>query len=63
MQALRSLLVLGLLLAASACAAPLQNGGVDVRPGAEMRIGILCRYQPPAGTKDVCSPPLQGEEE
>jgi hypothetical protein len=34
-----------LLAAASACAAPLQNGSITVGPGAEARLGLMCRYR------------------
>jgi len=45
MRTLRSLLVLAALaLSASSCAAPLQNGGVVVRPGVEARLDLMCRY-------------------
>jgi hypothetical protein len=57
MAALRSLLVLcALLTAASSCAAPLQNGGVHVRPGVEGRLDLMCRYR--AGdAAEVCAAP------
>ena len=58
----RALLAFSFLLSAAAsCAAPLQNGGVEVRPGAEERLGIVCRY---AGsqTQKVCDAPGDAEE-
>jgi hypothetical protein len=59
MPALRSLLVLcALVTAASSCAAPLQNGGVQVRPGAEARVDLMCRYR--AGdTGEACAAPAE----
>ena len=45
MPGLRALLVLSLLVAACSCAAPLQNGGVVVSPGAEARLDLMCRYR------------------
>jgi hypothetical protein len=51
--AFASLLVLTLL---SACAAPLQNGGVEVMPGAEARLETLCRFRGGAG-RSVCVQP------
>ena len=46
MRTLISLLCLALLsLSVSACAAPIQNGGVVVRPGAEARLDVMCRYR------------------
>lgn len=55
MPALRSLLCLcALVAAASSCAAPLQNGGVVVRPGIEARLDLMCRYR--AGdAQQVCA--------
>ena len=55
MPALRTLLILcALVTAASSCAAPLQNGGVVVRPGAEARLDVMCRYRGDA--QQVCEP-------
>jgi hypothetical protein len=46
MSTLRAVLVLcALVSAASSCAAPLQSGGVVVRPGAEARLDVMCRYR------------------
>ena len=46
MPALRLVVTLVLLVAAaSSCAAPLQNGGVVVNPGAEARLDLMCRYR------------------
>ncbi len=46
MPALRLVATLALLAAAaSSCAAPLQNGGVVVSPGAEARLEMMCRYR------------------
>jgi len=59
MPTLRALaLLLVLLPAMSSCAAPLQNGGVDLRPGAEDRLDLLCRYR--EGVREaahVCAAP------
>ena len=44
-RAVLALLVLPVLAAAaSSCAAPLQSGGVTVHPGADARLGMMCRY-------------------
>jgi hypothetical protein len=52
-RAVHTLLALAALVAAaSSCAAPLQNGGVEVRPGAEQRLGVMCRY---GGAQKVCA--------
>jgi hypothetical protein len=60
MRTLRSLLALSLLaLSVSACAAPLQNGGVVVRPGVEARLDAMCRYRS-GGPQDLCV--AEGEE-
>jgi hypothetical protein len=57
MPTLRALLVLcALVSAASSCAAPLQNGGVVVRPGAEARLDVMCRYRT-SDAQQVCSGP------
>jgi hypothetical protein len=46
MPTLRLLATLPLLvIAAASCAAPLQNGGVDVRPGVAARLEMMCRYR------------------
>lgn len=59
MPALRSFLVLlALVMAASSCAAPIQNGGVVVRPGAEARLDVMCRYRDAA---QVCEPAVEEE--
>lgn len=40
-----------------ACAAPTQSGGVEVRSGADDRLGILCRWRRgDEAQRDVCSP-------
>jgi len=65
MPAFRALLALSAVVvaaAASGCAAPLQNGGVDVRPGAEARLDILCKYRTTGGAQQVCAAPAEGEE-
>jgi hypothetical protein len=64
MPALRALLALAVVVAAatSGCAAPLQNGGVEVRPGAEERLDVICRYRTSGGTQQVCTAPAEGEE-
>ena len=55
MRTLRALLVLSALAAAaSSCAAPLQNGGVVVRPGAEARLDMMCRYRA-NDAREVCA--------
>ena len=61
-RALVSFLVLA--AAVSSCAAPLQNGGVEVRPGVEERLGMLCRYR--SGSREaaeVCVDPGAAENE
>jgi len=45
MPALRLFLTACVLAAACSCAAPLQNGGVVVLPGAEARLDAMCRYR------------------
>ena len=64
MPAFRACLALvalvAVLVAASACAAPLQNGGVEMRPGAEARLDLLCRYRA-GGGQSVCDGPAQDE--
>ena len=53
MPTLRSLLaLLALLVASASCAAPLQNGGVVMRPGVEARLDLMCRYRGDA--QQVC---------
>lgn len=45
MPSLRLPLLLAVLVtAASSCAAPLQNGGVDIYPGVAARLEMMCRY-------------------
>jgi hypothetical protein len=62
MDSFRTVLALAaVVLAAASCAAPLQNGGVDVRPGAEARLDLLCRYRGSSGQR-VCEPPAEGNE-
>jgi len=46
MTTLRLLATLAVLVtAAASCAAPLQNGGVDVYPGVAERLDRMCRYR------------------
>ena len=60
MPTLRAFLVLcALVSAASSCAAPLQSGGVVVRPGVEARLDVMCRYRGD-DAQQVCAAP--GEE-
>jgi hypothetical protein len=50
------------LAALAGCAAPLQNGGVEVRPGAEERLDVMCRYRRDAagsGDARVCEAPAE----
>jgi len=53
-HALLALPLLLLLASAAGCAAPLQQGGVEVRPGIEQRLGAMCRYG--HGGQDLCVP-------
>jgi hypothetical protein len=54
LRAPRALLaLLALLATASSCAAPLQNGSITVRPGAETRLGVMCRYG--GAAREVCA--------
>jgi hypothetical protein len=48
-----------LVLAASSCAAPLQNGGVEVRPGVAERFDAMCRYG--NATQKLCVAPEDDE--
>jgi hypothetical protein len=50
-----------LLAPAAGCAAPLQQGGVEVRPGIEQRLGAMCRYG--HGSQDLCVADDGAEEE
>jgi hypothetical protein len=62
---MRSLLALAaavLLAALPACAAPLQNGGVEVRPGVEERLDAMCRYRSESGASQVCAAPPEEEK-
>lgn len=61
MNALRALFALVTVLAVSACAAPLQNGGVEVRPGVEARLDTMCRFAGGSAQK-VCEAPEEGAE-
>jgi hypothetical protein len=61
-RAALALALAALLAAASSCAAPLQNGGVEVRPGAEERLDTLCRYRTSGGSQQLCAAPVEGEE-
>jgi hypothetical protein len=46
MTTLRLLATLAVLVTATgSCAAPLQNGGVEVRPGIEARLDLMCHYR------------------
>jgi hypothetical protein len=55
MRTLLPLLCLSLFgLSLSACAAPIQNGGVVVRPGVEARLDAMCRYRS-GGPQEVCA--------
>jgi hypothetical protein len=58
MHATRFLLTIAslaaLLATAVGCAAPLQNGGVEVLPGAEERLGVLCHF---ASGQRICEEP------
>jgi hypothetical protein len=48
-------LLAALALAASACAPPLQNGGVEVVAGAVERLEVLCRFRSgDAAQRDLC---------
>ena len=40
--------------AIAGCAPPLQNGGVDVRPGVAERLGLLCRWRYDLGAEPLC---------
>ena len=63
LRALASILALFAAAAASGCAAPLQNGGVEVRPGAEDRLDLLCRYRQGSGdAQRVCAAPDGAED-
>jgi hypothetical protein len=55
MRTLLPILCLSLLgLSLSACAAPIQNGGVVVRPGVEARLDAMCRYRS-GSPQEVCA--------
>jgi hypothetical protein len=45
----------------SGCAAPLQQGGVEVRPGIAQRLGTMCRYG--HGSQEMCVAPEEDAEE
>lgn len=60
MIALRASFLLAAVLSISACAAPLQNGGVEVLPGAEERLEAMCRYGG-ASQQKVCTAPPDAE--
>lgn len=55
-----ALLLLLLSTIGAGCAAPLQNGGVDVRPGAEARLETMCRLGV-SGAKNLCVAPAEEE--
>ena len=60
MSTLRSLLILfALVTAASSCAAPLQQGGVEVRPGIEARLDAMCRYRTSGNDAQLCAAPSE----
>jgi len=46
-----------LFTAVPACAAPLQNGGVEVHEGIEERFGFLCRFRHGTDGDSVCAAP------
>ena len=55
MRTLLPLLCLSLFgLTLPACAAPIQNGGVVVRPGIEARLDAMCRYRS-GSPQEVCA--------
>lgn len=59
---LRAAALCSLLLAGAGCAAPLQNGGVDVAAGAGDRLGLLCRWRRgDDARKDLCAAPESAE--
>lgn len=60
MNALRASFLGLVVLSLSACAAPLQNGGVEVLPGAEERLAAMCRYGG-ASQQKVCTAPPDEE--
>jgi hypothetical protein len=53
--------LVALVAAVSSCAAPLQNGGVVVRPGAEERLGLICQYRN-GGEAGHCAAPDDQDE-
>jgi hypothetical protein len=61
LPALAALPALILVLAGtSSCAAPLQNGGVEVRPGVAERFDAMCRYGTAA--QKVCVAPEEEDD-
>jgi hypothetical protein len=56
-RGVRAALLLLCAAASAACSPPLQNGGVHVRPGAEARLDVLCRWHHGPGQADLCNPP------
>jgi hypothetical protein len=56
---LLALPLLCLFASASGCAAPLQQGGVEVRPGVAERLGAMCRYG--HGSQETCVAPEEEE--
>lgn len=59
---LRAAALSSLLVASAGCAAPLQNGGVDVAAGAGDRLGLLCRWRRgDDARKDLCAAPEAAE--
>jgi hypothetical protein len=61
MSTTRAILACLFVLSLAACAAPLQNGGVEVRPGAEARLEVACRYGGGQGQK-LCEAPMEDAE-
>jgi hypothetical protein len=61
MRSLFALTAAVLLAALPSCAAPLQNGGVEVRPGVEERLDAMCRYRSEGGASQICAPPPEEE--
>ncbi len=59
-QILLALPFLLVLASAAGCAEPLQQGGVEVRPGIEQRLGVMCRYG--RGAQGACVPNDDAEE-
>jgi hypothetical protein len=60
MNARHALIALFALATLCSCAAPLQNGGVEVRPGAAERLEALCRFGG-SSAQEVCAAPEENE--